>query len=88
MRLRECGLELHPEKTRIVYWQGVNRMAATPRSSSPFSAYTFRPRNAVDEYGRVYPCRRNSGHSRYGCRAEGIRGSTAGYCGSVLSGFR
>ena len=21
-RLRECGLELHPEKTKIVYWQG------------------------------------------------------------------
>jgi hypothetical protein len=29
-QLRECGLELHPEKTRIVYCQDVNRRDAYP----------------------------------------------------------
>ena len=53
-RLRECGLELHPEKTRIVYCQDVNRQAAHPMIQFTFLGYTFRPRKAVDKYGRVY----------------------------------
>ena len=53
-RLRECGLELHPEKTRIVYCQDVNRKAAYPSVQFTFLGYTFRPRKAVDKYGRVY----------------------------------
>jgi RNA-directed DNA polymerase len=53
-RLRECGLELHPEKTRIVYCQDINRRAAHPMIQFTFLGYTFRPRKAVDKYGRVY----------------------------------
>ncbi len=53
-RLRECGLELHPEKTRIVYCQDVNRKAEYPVVQFTFLGYTFRPRKAVDKYGRVY----------------------------------
>ncbi len=53
-RLRECGLELHPEKTRIVYCQDVNRQATYPMTQFTFLGYTFRPRKAVDKYGRVY----------------------------------
>jgi RNA-directed DNA polymerase len=53
-RLRECGLELHPEKTRIVYCQDVNRQAAHPMIQFTFLGYTFQPRKAVDKYGRVY----------------------------------
>ena len=53
-RLRECGLELHPEKTRIVYCQDVNRQAAYPTTQFTFLGYTFRPRKAVDKYKRVY----------------------------------
>ena len=53
-RLRECGLELHPEKTRIVYCQDINRPAAYPMVQFTFLGYTFRPRKAVDKYGRVY----------------------------------
>jgi RNA-directed DNA polymerase len=30
MRLGECGLDLHPEKTRIVYCQDVNRQEKYP----------------------------------------------------------
>ena len=53
-RLRECGLELHPEKTRIVYCQDVNRKAEYPTVQFTFLGYTFQPRKAVDKYGRVY----------------------------------
>jgi RNA-directed DNA polymerase len=53
-RLRECGLELHPQKTRIVYCHDVNRRAEYPTTQFTFLGYTFRPRKAVDKYGRVY----------------------------------
>ncbi len=53
-RLRECGLELHPGKTRIVYCQDVNRQGTHPTIHFTFLGYTFRPRKAVDKYGRVY----------------------------------
>jgi RNA-directed DNA polymerase len=53
-RLRECGLELHPEKTRIVYCQDINRQGKYPTIQFTFLGYTFRPRKAVDKYGRVY----------------------------------
>ena len=53
-RLRACGLELQPEKTRIVYCHDVNRQVAYPTIQFTFLGYTFRPRKAVDKYGRVY----------------------------------
>ena len=53
-RLRECRLALHPEKTRIVYCQDVNRRDAYPMIHFTFLGYMFRPRKAVDKYGRVY----------------------------------
>lgn len=53
-RLKECGLELHPEKTRIVYCQDVNRQVRYRFIQFTFLGYTFRPRKAVDKYGRVY----------------------------------
>jgi len=53
-RLRACRLELHPEKTRIVYCHDVNRQCGYPTVQFTFLGYTFRPRKAVDKYGRVY----------------------------------
>ena len=53
-RLRECGLEMHPEKSRIVYCHDINRQQAYPIKQFTFLGYTFRPRKAVDKYGRVY----------------------------------
>ena len=53
-RLRECGLELHPGKTKIVYCQDINRQGRYPTIQFTFLGYTFRPRKAVDKYGRVY----------------------------------
>jgi RNA-directed DNA polymerase len=53
-RLGECGLELHPNKTRIVYCQDINRREMHPVTEFTFLGYTFRPRKAVDKYGRIY----------------------------------
>jgi len=53
-RLKACGLEVHPDKTRIVYCCDVNRREDFPCQQFTFLGYTFRPRKAVDKYGRVY----------------------------------
>ncbi len=53
-RLRECRLEMHPEKSRIVYCKDVNRQEVYPVIQFTFLGYCFRPRKAVDKYGRVY----------------------------------
>lgn len=53
-RFRHCGLELHPGKTRIVYCKDINRQEDYPCVQFTFLGYTFRPRKAVDKYGRVY----------------------------------
>jgi len=53
-RLRECGLEMHPEKSRIVYCQDINRRETHPVTQFTFLGYCFRPRKAVDKYGRIY----------------------------------
>jgi RNA-directed DNA polymerase len=54
VRFRQCGLELHPEKTRIIYCLDVNRKGDYPEHSFTFLGYTFRPRRSMDKYGRVY----------------------------------
>ncbi len=53
-RFHQCGLELHPAKTRIVYCKDINRRGDYPVTAFTFLGYTFRPRKAVDRYGRVY----------------------------------
>lgn len=53
-RLRECGLELHPEKTKIIYCRDVNRTGNYPSIQFTFLGFTFRPRKALDKYGRIY----------------------------------
>ena len=53
-RFQACKLELHPSKTRIVYCKDINRTGDHPDIQFTFLGYTFRPRKAVDKYGRVY----------------------------------
>ena len=53
-RFRQCGLELHPDKTRIVYCKDINRCESYPVVEFTFLGYTFRPRKAVDKCGRMY----------------------------------
>ena len=53
-RLVECGLELHPEKSQVVYCKDVNRRSYYPVIQFDFLGYTFRPRKSTDRYGRFY----------------------------------
>jgi len=48
-RLAEVGLELHPDKTRIVYCQDSNRRGTYERVSFTFCGFTFRPRRAYNK---------------------------------------
>ena len=50
-RFRACGLELHPEKTQIVYCKDSNRRGQYPRVQFTFLGFTFRPRRAVSRAG-------------------------------------
>jgi len=43
-RLAECGLEMHPDKTQIVYCKDDRRKGEYPRIQFDFLGYTFRPR--------------------------------------------
>lgn len=53
-RLVECGLELHPDKTRLVYCKDSNRQDSHEFEQFTFLGYTFRPRRshnpATDEF--------------------------------------
>lgn len=43
-RLQSCGLELHPDKTRVVYCKDSKRPGKYPVVQFDFLGYTFRPR--------------------------------------------
>ena len=43
-RFAECGLELHPKKTQIVYCKDDRRKGTYSRTQFDFLGYTFRPR--------------------------------------------
>jgi len=53
-RLRQVGLELHPEKTRVVYCKDVRRPGRAEHETFDFLGYTFRPRTARNRYGRLF----------------------------------
>ncbi len=53
-RLRACGLELHPDKTRIVYCQDSNRRGEYPTIQFTFLGFTFRPRRAQSRTGQLF----------------------------------
>jgi len=53
-RLAEVGLELHPDKTRIVYCQDAVRRDDHEVTSFTFLGYTFRPRLAMTRWGKHF----------------------------------
>lgn len=53
-RLKECGLELHPEKTKIVYCKDSDRKGSYENESFDFLGYTFRPRLSKNKYGKMF----------------------------------
>jgi len=52
-RFSDCGLTLHPEKTKIVYCKDDNRPGNHPDHSFDFLSYTFRPRQVKWPNGTV-----------------------------------
>jgi RNA-directed DNA polymerase len=53
-RMQECGLELHPEKTKIIYCRDSRRNKDYKDNSFDFLGYTFRPRSAVSRDGKRF----------------------------------
>ena len=53
-RLREWGLELHPEKTKIVSCKDDNRWRTYPNEKFDFLGYTFRPRRSKNRKGGFF----------------------------------
>ena len=53
-RLAQVGLELHPDKTRIVYCKDADRTGSAEHSKFTFLGYEFRPRLAKNKYGKNF----------------------------------
>jgi RNA-directed DNA polymerase len=53
-RLKECGLEMHAEKTKIVYCKDSNRRGNYPNVQLDFLGYTFKPRMAQNSIRKVW----------------------------------
>ena len=53
-RFAECGLELHPEKTKTVYCKDDSRRGDFPTTKYDFLGYTFRPRRVRSRQGRLF----------------------------------
>lgn len=53
-RFRECHLELHPEKTRVIYCKDEDRRRDYPHTSFDFLGFTFRPRRSKNRWGKYF----------------------------------
>lgn len=53
-RLKDCGLTLHPEKTKLVYCMDMDRPEKYENTSFDFLSYTFRPRMNRSRNGRFF----------------------------------
>lgn len=54
-RFRDCGLELNPDKSTIVYCKDRNRREEHEGVRFDFLGFTFRPRRCVDRGGNIHP---------------------------------
>jgi group II intron reverse transcriptase/maturase len=55
-RFKQCGLQLHPDKTRIVYCKSWKHKADYARISFDFLGFTFRPRLIKTRQGKKLVC--------------------------------
>ncbi|MBV8522987.1 MAG: group II intron reverse transcriptase/maturase [Acetobacteraceae bacterium] len=53
-RLAQCKLELHPDKTKIVFCKRAGRVGSYPHENFDFLGYTFRARRARRPNGETY----------------------------------
>lgn len=54
VRLLECKLELHTDKTKIIYCKDVSRKGSSLHEKFDFLGYTFRPRSAMNKHGKLF----------------------------------
>ena len=53
-RLKQCGLEIHPEKTQIAFCKNSNLQGKYKKQSFEFLDYCFRPRLTKSNAGNVF----------------------------------
>lgn len=53
-RMAQVGLELHPDKTRIVYCKDDDRRGSHEHQQFSFLGYTFRPRLSKNKFGKHF----------------------------------
>jgi group II intron reverse transcriptase/maturase len=53
-RLKECGLTMHPEKSKIVYCMDSDRTRSYPNIHFTFLGFTFQPRGACGRQKRLF----------------------------------
>jgi RNA-directed DNA polymerase len=53
-RFAQVGLELHPDKTRVVYCKDDSRLGSSEHERFDFLGYTFRPRLVKSKHGRYF----------------------------------
>jgi hypothetical protein len=79
-RFAECGLELHPGKTRIVYCKDDDRRGRYPHEKFDFLGYSFRARRSKNRWGKFFVnfspgCRIASRNFVTGCLTSDVTGS-------------
>ena len=53
-RMKEVQLELHPDKTKIVYCKDADRTGTYKNIQFDFLGYTFRPRKSKNRFGKYF----------------------------------
>jgi group II intron reverse transcriptase/maturase len=53
-RFASCGLQLHPEKTQVVYFKDSSRRGQFHQMQFTFLGYCFRPRMARNRHGEIF----------------------------------
>ena len=53
-RMAEVGLELHPDKTRIIYCKDSDRKGSYEHEKFDYLGYTFRPRRSKSKHGHFF----------------------------------
>ena len=54
LRLAECGLTMHPDKSKVVYCKDDKRTVPYPHVHFTFLGFTFRPRRAITRHNRRF----------------------------------
>ena len=82
-RFAECGLTLHPEKTKIVYCKDDDRRGTYPDQKFDFLGYTFRPR--LSRGGGIRSASRSVRRPATKLSKRSARRSEAGRCTSAAT---